>query len=263
MIAVVLPAYDEAGTIGTLLSQVPSRMAGHPVVAIVVDDGSSDGTAPVAERCGARVVRLPANRGKAAAIATGRVVAAHLGAAVVVEMDADGQHDPAHLSAVVAPVVQGRADLVIGSRYLHDGGRGPTPRNRYLVRTLTSRLLDVLLQQPASDPFSGYRCYRSAIIRDMRLTARRYDGELELRFEAARCGARVAEVAVPRIYGPATSKMHRRGGAFLGRLLVLGQYGAAMVTGTWRLMAQRPPSGTSGACVAVDGAPLSGAIGDG
>ena len=259
MIPVILAAYDEADTIAAVLSQLPREVAGHPVVMVVADDGSTDGTAQVAAACGARVVRLPVNRGKATAVAVARRVVAQFGAGIVVEMDADGQHDPRCLDAVVGPVLGGEADLVIGSRYANDPARGPTPLNRYLVRTLVSRLLVRSLRQQASDPFSGYRCYRAGVLRQMRLAARRYDGELELRFEAARCGARVVEVAVPRIYGPATSKMHRRGGALVGRIRVIGQYGAAMVSGSLRISAQRlrDPS------VVIEAASASGVAGDG
>lgn len=263
MIAIVLAAFDEADSIGGVLSRLPVKLSGHPVVTVVADDGSQDGTAQVAAGYDACVVRLPRNRGKATAIAAGRRLATELGATIVVEMDADGQHDPACLSDLAGPVVRGEADLVIGSRYLHDATRGPTPRNRYIVRTLFSRLLDRLLRQPASDPFSGYRCYRLSVLQQMHLTARGYDGELELRIEAARCRAEVAEVAVPRIYGPATTKMHRRGGPALGRVRVLGQYGAAMASGGGRLAVHRLRARVNGHPVTAGAAAALRAVGGG
>ena len=96
--------------------------------------------------------------------------------------------------------------------------------NRDLVRKLACWYLARHLEQPVTDPFSGYRCLSRTAFEDVRLAGMGYQGELELRFEAEIRGLIVSEVAVPRIYTPQFSKMGIHGGALVGRVRVVGQY---------------------------------------
>jgi glycosyltransferase involved in cell wall biosynthesis len=109
--AVVLPALDEAGTIASVVERL--RGLGQ---AVVVDDGSSDGTGAVAERAGATVLRHGVNAGYDAALRTGILWAVEHGYDVVVTMDADGQHDPEIVARLAQPIERGEADLVLGQR---------------------------------------------------------------------------------------------------------------------------------------------------
>ena len=111
-VTVVLPVHNEAPTLASVVERVP---AGYDVV--VVDDGSTDGSAEVASACGATVIRHGANRGLGAAVRTGFDEARRRGSAAVAFLDADGEYDPAELPALVAPVLAGEADYVVGSRF--------------------------------------------------------------------------------------------------------------------------------------------------
>lgn len=228
MIYVLIPAYDEAKALPDVLRAIPRAIRGRPVHVILISDGSTDGTPEVAASLGAEVIDLQPNRGKGAALRAGTVVIADRSFDCVVLMDGDGQHDPWHLEPLVAPVLDGTHDVSIGSRYLWNPHRGSAPRNRYLVRRVAVWLLRRRLLQPVTDPFSGYRCLSRRAFDTIRLEGDEYQGELELRFEAALHGLAVQEVAVPRIYVAHFSKMATHGGPFWGRLRVIGQYASTI-----------------------------------
>src|SRR5262245_29685585 len=121
-IAVILPAKNEAGAIRQVLLCIPHHIDGMAVIPIVVDDGSSDGTAAIAADFGAQVFRHLTNLGVGAATRTGLSAALTLGANIIVTMDADGQHDPAEIERLVRCLVEGPFDVVIGSRLLTSHG---------------------------------------------------------------------------------------------------------------------------------------------
>src|SRR5262245_49186569 len=111
-----LPARDEEQTVADVLGRAPATVAGHPVRTVVVDDGSRDATAEKAAGAGALVVRQPP-RGLGAAVRTGLRVATDLDPVAVAFCDADGEYAPEELEAVVSPILEGRADYVVGSRF--------------------------------------------------------------------------------------------------------------------------------------------------
>lgn len=224
MIYVLIPAFNEAVPLAQLLPKVPRYLGGRAVRTTVVSDGSTDETCRTAIENGAEVIELWPNSGKGSAVraATAQLAARDFDA--VVTMDGDGQHNPGDLHRLVHPVLSGDCDIAIGSRYMSDQSRGPTPVNRYLVRTLFTRVLRRRLQQPVTDPFTGFRCMSSRAFRQVRLTGHKYEGELEVRFEAELHGLEVIEVPVERIYTPNSSKMGKTLGPLRGRLSVLGSY---------------------------------------
>ena len=112
----IVPAHNEAASLPHLLEEI----RGQGCDAVVVDDASRDDTATVASAAGVPVVSLPVNLGIGGAVQTGFMYALRHGYDVVVQVDGDGQHDPRWLPAVMAPIAAGRADCVIGSRYLPD-----------------------------------------------------------------------------------------------------------------------------------------------
>lgn len=239
VITIVMPAYNEAGRIGSVLERLPSLLLGERLHVVVVDDGSTDATADRARDHGASVIRLSRNSGKGAAMKVGLEAATEAYPSAVVFMDTDGQHDPADLRSVVEPVVTDRADMVVGSRYMVDGSRCNTPRNRYAVRCMVRGMLRRILHIPVTDPFSGYRCLSPEAASAMEFFGDHYETELEMAFEAARLDLRVAEVPIRRIYGAGMSKMGARLGPALGRLSVISQYASAILRGTARLVTQR------------------------
>lgn len=151
---VVMPAYNEEGRIGAVVRRLLPRVER----AIVVDDGSADATAEEARAAGADVVAHVLNRGQGAALKTGTMLAVAEGADVIVHFDADGQHDPETLPALVGPVAEGRADVVFGSRFLGVASEG-MPFSRRLLLVAARQFSSLVLGIPRSvtDPQSGLR----------------------------------------------------------------------------------------------------------
>ena len=156
-IVLFMPAHDEAAVVGDVVDRVPAEVGGHEVVTIVVDDGSSDATATVARDAGADVVSSAQNRGLGAAVRTGFVHALARRPAAVAFCDADGEYAPEELGRLVAPVLDGRADYVVGSRFAGSIER-MLPHRRFGNRLLT-RVLAFVARRPISDGQSGYRAF--------------------------------------------------------------------------------------------------------
>ncbi|MFP8879194.1 MAG: glycosyltransferase family 2 protein [Myxococcota bacterium] len=149
---VVVPAYNEVGNVRRVIEET---LACHERVAIlVVDDGSSDGTDAAAAAAGANVLRLPFNCGIGASVQAGLRVAVDLGYRIIARIDGDGQHDPAVLPNLLAPLRDGSADFVIGSRYVTKEGFQSTSVRRMGIRWF-STLLRVTCGIRVSDPTSG------------------------------------------------------------------------------------------------------------
>jgi glycosyltransferase involved in cell wall biosynthesis len=160
-----------------------------------VDDGSSDATADVAASLGWTVLRLPMNLGIGGAVQAGYLWALEHGHDVAVQIDGDGQHDPAYLEALLAPIARGEADLVVGSRFLGDGGFRSTRARRAGIRYL-SGFLRLRCGARVTDPTSGFRAAGRAAIA---LFARYYPSdypEPEAIALARRAGLRLVEAPV-------------------------------------------------------------------
>ena len=152
----VIPAYCESGRVGDVVRAVRRAMLGRMDLDIlVVDDGSPDGTAIEARAAGARVLRHPFNLGYGCALHTGYCAAWRGGYDRVLQMDADGQHDPAMLHRLVA-ALDGGCDIALGSRYLH-----AAPPRQSLARRIGTRLFAWVASRwvgrPITDPTSGFQ----------------------------------------------------------------------------------------------------------
>jgi uncharacterized membrane protein YbhN (UPF0104 family) len=163
-VVLFLPAHDEEATVAGVVARVPSWVCGRPVQCLVVDDGSTDRTARLAALAGARVVAMGANRGLGAAVRAGLAEALDRGAAVVAFCDADGEYDPAELERLVTPILEGRADYVVGSRFTGQIRR--MLAHRRLGNLLLTRLLGWVARVPISDGQSGYRALSRAAAAD-------------------------------------------------------------------------------------------------
>ena len=164
-VVLFLPAHDEEATVAAVVGRVPDRVGGHPVRCLVVDDGSADRTAELAEGAGAVVLGSAAgNQGLGAAVRRGLEAAVGGGAVAVAFCDADGEYDPAELERLLAPILQGRADYVVGSRF---GGeiRRMLPHRRLGNRLLT-RMLAFVARAPIGDGQSGFRALSRAAAAD-------------------------------------------------------------------------------------------------
>jgi dolichol-phosphate mannosyltransferase len=191
-----LPVYNEAPYVGAVLDQV--RAYSRHV--LVVDDGSRDGTGPLLQaRPDVTVITHPQNRGYGAALRTAFTYALQERFEVLVTIDCDGQHEPQRIPRFVA-TCQG-VDLVSGSRYLkrYQRDSAPPADRRWINQQVTTELND-LLGLRLTDAFCGFKAYRVAALRDLRLTEDGYAMPLELWVQAARAGWKMVELPVPLIY---------------------------------------------------------------
>ncbi len=163
-VVLFLPAHDEQASVGDVVRRVPRVVAGRPVRCVVVDDGSTDRTAAVAAAAGAEVIRVASNRGLGAAVRRGLAEGLARGAAVVAFCDADGEYAPEELERLVAPILAGDADYVVGSRFAGDIRRMLAHR-RLGNRVLTTALRFVA-RVPLTDGQSGYRALSAAAAAD-------------------------------------------------------------------------------------------------
>lgn len=191
-IVVVIPAYNEAATIGGVLARVPNSVDDHRVAALVVADGCSDETESIAREQGAVVVHA-INRGQGAALLTGYQLADRLHAQVIVITDADGQTRPEELERLVRPILAGEADFVNGSRTLGEYEADSA------VRALGVRVLSfgvsVLTRTKVTDVSSPFRAFRAAAVAKMHLQQPQFQAS-ELLIEAVRQGLRYREVPI-------------------------------------------------------------------
>ena len=199
-LAVIVPAYQAAPTVGAVVSGV--RRALPEATVYVVDDGSTDGTADAAT--GATVIVHDRNQGKGVALASGIGRAVADGAAVLATLDADGQHPPELLPRLTVPVQRREADLVLGSRLR--GGAMPLSRRatNWLSATVASRVAGVRIP----DAQTGFRAFTRALAITLQprvAVYRGYDFEAGFLLAALRSGFHVISVDVPTIYSASPS----------------------------------------------------------
>lgn len=150
---IIIPAYNEEACIADVVRGARDAMHGADV--LVVDDGSADSTAAAARSAGAFVVRHPFNLGIGGTVQTGLKFARRMHYDYVLRMDGDGQHDPRYLESVLAPVLDGRADVAIGSRFLNGKADMKIPAMRRLGIRVFSAEVSLLTRQKATDTTSG------------------------------------------------------------------------------------------------------------
>jgi glycosyltransferase involved in cell wall biosynthesis len=188
-VCVLIPALNEAESIGAVLAAIPAGVADD---VIVVDNGSTDATAARALAAGVRVVSEP-RRGYGHACAAG---AAATPADVLVFLDADLSDFPEEMTALLAPIQAGQADLVLGSRFL-SGALSPTvmPPQQRFGNWLASRLMQRLYDLPVTD-LSPFRAVRCEVLLALDMREMTYGWPTEMIVKAARRGYRIQEVAV-------------------------------------------------------------------
>jgi glycosyltransferase involved in cell wall biosynthesis len=158
-VAVVVPAFNEGLTIGPLLRGLPRDSAEIRYRTFVCNDGSTDGTEAAALAAGATVLRHSRNLGIGAALTTGFEAALRWPADILVQIDADGQHDPLMIPQLLEPILRGEAEYAVGSRFLA-GAVGWNPVRRVGVR-FYSLLVKFLTGLPITDVTSGFRAFRA------------------------------------------------------------------------------------------------------
>jgi glycosyltransferase involved in cell wall biosynthesis len=193
-IAAIVPAFQEEGAIGQVVSEI--RATGLPIDVVVVDDASSDRTAEAAAEAGAVVLRLPFNLGIGGAVQTGLRYARDEGYRRAVRLDGDGQHVASELPKLLDPIERGEADLVIGSRFADGSGSYRPPLARRIGIRVFARLVSLLGRHRVTDTTSGFVALDR---RAIELFAREYPHdypEVEATLVALRSGLRLAQVQV-------------------------------------------------------------------
>jgi len=171
---IVIPVYNEAQVVGQVINDV--RAHGFQNI-VVVDDGSADESWAVASAHDVLALRLKVNRGKGAAVKTGIMAANLLDADVVVTMDGDGQHDPADIKPLITPILEGKSDVVLGSRLLQ---REEMPKIKVLANNVGNFFTWLFYGLLVSDSQSGFRAYSryAALIIDTKADKYEYDSKV-------------------------------------------------------------------------------------
>jgi glycosyltransferase involved in cell wall biosynthesis len=222
-VIVVAPVLDEERKIGEVVRRAP-----RPTVdeVLVVDDGSTDGSAAVARGLGATVISLGRTVGVGAALRAGYRHAIERGYDVVVTVAGNNKDAPEEIPALLDPIADGRADFVQGSRWLRrDAGFGAMPIYRRLATRVHPLLFSLVARRWVTESTNGFRAIRATVLADPRLDLDapwldEYELEPYLYLRAIRLGYRTAEVPVTKIYPPRA----------------LGQTKMKPVTGWWSIL---------------------------
>lgn len=201
-IAIVLPAWNEAGKIERTIARMPRDLVD---AVVVVDDGSSDTTAAEAERAGAVVLQHGVNRGVGAAIRTGIEWAQDNGYALTGIMASDDQDFPEELIRLAEAIVDDGYDFIQGSRYLPGGRRLNQPLSRTVMTLAYSAFFSLCVWRRITDATNGFKLFRTSVCRNIRLGQSwldRYELEPYLFYQAVHKGFRVKEVPVTKFYPP-------------------------------------------------------------
>ena len=223
--AIVIPAYNEARSV----RDVARRALAQAPLVIVVDDGSTDGTAAALEGLPVVVLRNERNLGKAASLRRGADEAMRRGASAMVTLDGDGQHKPEDVPLLAAAYAAAPGRIVIGSR-LH--ARASIPRARYLANRFANFWISWAAGYPIADTQSGFRIYPLALLSRARVgyaESASFVFESEILIEAARLGVHATCVPISVVYAPGHRPSHFRPVMDIARIV-------RMVA--WRLLAR-------------------------
>lgn len=189
-ILVLIPAYNEEKNLEQVLPAIPQKIKDHAVTVLVINDGSNDETEAVSRKHGALVASHKTNRGGGAALKVGYEIIKKIEPAVIVTMDADGQHNPKEIEILVNPILKNEADFVIGSRML--GSCDQDSRLRFHGVNLFSKIINFMMGTHITDCSSGFRAFNKALLDNCILLQQQYH-TAELIIEAAKRGYRIEE----------------------------------------------------------------------
>lgn len=208
LVSVIVPARDEANSIGSLLLNIKESLSGYPHEITVVDDGSIDGTGEIASRGGAKVVSCLKSLGKGAAMKSGVEISR---GDILVFIDGDGAHSPEDIPRVIVPIINGEADLVIGSRALPESTVSVSPFSRKLGNKLASFVISVIVSfllplvtmfklpvkyVKITDCTSGFRAITRENWRKLALISNGFQVESEMIYEVVRSRLTIIEVPI-------------------------------------------------------------------
>jgi dolichol-phosphate mannosyltransferase len=242
---VVLPTYNERENVEAISAAILQALPGSTL--LIVDDSSPDGTGDIAERLAAadpriRVQHRPGKQGLGRAYLDGFGVALAGGAGIVIQMDADWSHDPNALPSLVAPILAGRADLVIGSRYTQGGGVEDWGVARRVISRGGSTFARLVLGLGPHDLTGGFKAWRATTLTAVPFEGIRAGGyvfQIEMTYRASRFGARVVEV-------PITFRDRRLGQSKMSRRIIVEALFVVMTLRWDELRGRGPARETSG-----------------
>ncbi len=197
LLSVIIPAYNEENTIARVIDNVLEK-SGIETEIIVVDDGSTDGTAEIVTRKAAHEPRVrlcsqPVNQGKTAALVKGFSLSR---GDIVIVQDADLEYDPAEIHVVIEPIVHDRADVVYGSRFLVRTAARALYYRHFMANKLITMFSNLLTDINLSDVETGYKAFRGDIIRKMKINSSGFGFEIEVTAKIAKLGCRIFEVPI-------------------------------------------------------------------
>ncbi len=198
-VLVALPVFNEIRSVADVLRAV----AHYAADILVVNDGSTDGTGAVLDRCtGVRLIRHPVNLGYGRSLIDAFFYAREHEFPWIITMDCDWQHEPGRIPHFRRRLGLGDPDIISGSRYLQrrECGTVPPPVERMVINRAVTRLLNRHLGLHLTDAFCGFKAYRTAALAQLRLTEPGYGLPLQVWVRAARAGLRIVEIPVPLIY---------------------------------------------------------------
>jgi glycosyltransferase involved in cell wall biosynthesis len=205
-ILIIIPAYNEEQNIGAVLEGIQKQMPEFPI--LVINDGSSDNTAKVALKHNAEVISLPYNSGYGIALQTGFLYAVKNNFSIVVQMDSDGQHDPANIKDLIKAVQRENCDVVIGSRFLSKKSY-KSSLSRHAGMLLFGSIASLLCGQNVTDPTSGFQALKGQAIKFAASDNYPPDyPDADFIILMNRCGFKVKEIPVTMHASPAKESMH-------------------------------------------------------
>jgi len=200
-LCILIPSYNEARTIGSVISQLKPRA----LTMYVVDDGSSDDTAVIARREGAVVVQHKVNKGKGAAMREGFSHIIKKGYERVIVMDGDDQHSSKDLDALISAMNESGSDMVIGNR-MHD--TSAMPKMRIFVNHLMSFLISKVSGVNVPDTQCGFRIIKIKLLEEISLESSNYEIESELIIKAARKKFTISSCPIKTVYQNEQSRIN-------------------------------------------------------
>jgi len=193
-LVVIVPAYNAEPTLANVVKGVRRTLPNAMIIG--VDDGSTDGSGQLMKTVADETIEFEQNRGKGAALRAGFDAALKHGAAAVLTIDSDGQHDPAFAPAIVGAL--DRADIVIGTRDL--SGKA-VPKHRRIANMISSAATRAVSGGKVRDSQSGYRAMKAEVLRKVHAVGDRYEFETDFIIRAARAGFTTVNIPISTIYG--------------------------------------------------------------
>lgn len=198
---VLIPTYNEESKIGNLISEI--RRFG--LESVIVDDGSKDKTAEIAERGGAKVLRNPKNMGKGATLARGFDYLLQNDCEAVITMDGDGQHRPEDLPDFLEAAESSDAGIIIGNRMFKT-------KNMPLIRVWTNKFMSWLISRVAKqkiyDTQCGYRLIKVEVLKKIKIETVRFEAETEMLIKASRLGFKILSIPIETVYAKEKSNIN-------------------------------------------------------